>query len=277
MSQRNNIYYIKQQNKILSKVLDKSRIFISKINYLATKIRYIGNRWERRYVNIQDLVGGSDVWEETGRRVFNFLLQVGLKPNSTVLDAGCGSFRIGRFLINYLDSGCYSGFDGSRYLLTEGIRQVLSKECNLDEKKIKVRHIFIKDKPIDLFKKFNQKYDLILAHAIFDHLPPGSIKAFLQSFTYVMHAKTKIYASFFLNPYGEDYKEPIKRLRRGKEEGSILTYPDREYWHHTPQFFQKICDEINNTISWVKIRYVKYYDFDYPFDGLKIGEFEAVL
>jgi hypothetical protein len=27
----------------------------------------------------------------------------------------------------------------------------------------------------------------------------------------------------------------------------------------------------------VKIRYVKYYDFDYPFDGLKIGEFEAVL
>jgi hypothetical protein len=53
----------------------------------------------------------STNWEDVGRMQFEFLLREGLQPHHHLLDIGCGSFRGGRFVIDYLQEGHYFGID----------------------------------------------------------------------------------------------------------------------------------------------------------------------
>jgi SAM-dependent methyltransferase len=46
-----------------------------------------------------------------GRYCFDYLVREGLKPSDKVLDIGCGSGRVGIWLIRYLDPGNYFGVD----------------------------------------------------------------------------------------------------------------------------------------------------------------------
>lgn len=46
-----------------------------------------------------------------GRSYFDFLLASQLAPHHRVLDFGCGAGRLGIWLIDYLDAGCYVGMD----------------------------------------------------------------------------------------------------------------------------------------------------------------------
>ncbi len=54
----------------------------------------------------------------------------------------------------------------------------------------------------------------------------------------------RLYATIFLNPHGPDFLEPIIHPRNGSLQGAIVTFPDREYWHHTLEFFEGIVNEI---------------------------------
>ena len=62
----------------------------------------------------------------------------------------------------------------------------------------------------------------------------------------------------------------MKRLRYGKDDDAIVTFPDKEYWHHTPEFFERLCAEIGT------IRFVRYHDFPYAIEGVKMAEFETL-
>jgi hypothetical protein len=56
------------------------------------------------------MVGGN--WDTMGELQFRFMLETGkLKPADVLLDIGCGSFRGGRFFIEYLHAGNYLGID----------------------------------------------------------------------------------------------------------------------------------------------------------------------
>ena len=50
---------------------------------------------------------GADHWDDVGRMQFEFLLREGLQHHHHLLDVGCGSFRGGRFVIDYLQEGHY--------------------------------------------------------------------------------------------------------------------------------------------------------------------------
>ena len=54
-------------------------------------------------------VGGE--FETMGYLEFQFLKQIGLNSNSTIVDVGCGSGRLTKQLLNYLTTGKYIGFD----------------------------------------------------------------------------------------------------------------------------------------------------------------------
>jgi D-alanyl-lipoteichoic acid acyltransferase DltB (MBOAT superfamily) len=54
----------------------------------------------------RDKVGG--LWDVMGKLQFDFLKANGLMPEHSFLDIACGSFRAGRFLIDYLECGNYS-------------------------------------------------------------------------------------------------------------------------------------------------------------------------
>src|SRR5438105_3082812 len=72
----------------------------------------------------QIAVGGH--WEQVGRSQFDYLLREGLRHDHYLLDVACGSFRVGRLLIDYLDEGHYFCFDRDQALLEAGKRDVLA-------------------------------------------------------------------------------------------------------------------------------------------------------
>ena len=229
------------------------------------KYRHYG--WDRPDIGIQDLMGGAGEWDEVPAMALAFLKQAGLQPHHTLLDAGCGPFRVGRLLIGYLDPERYTGFDGSRNLLTRGRLQVLDKECDLERKRPRIEHLRLEDQPVRLFDRFQHRFDYILFHGIFEVISPARIEASLRSVASVMHPETKVYATFFLNPLGETWTAPISRPARARKEPAVVTYPDREWWHHTPEFFRRVCETAGT------IRYVGYHDYPYPIEGTKMAEF----
>ena len=57
----------------------------------------------------EEAVGGA--WEQVGQFQFHYLIAKGLRKDHKLLDIGCGTLRGGRYFIEYLDCGGYTGLD----------------------------------------------------------------------------------------------------------------------------------------------------------------------
>src|SRR5260370_4441623 len=55
-----------------------------------------------------------ETFAEAGRRQLEALLEEGLRPESRVLDIGCGCLRAAYWLIHYLHPRCYCGIAPAR-------------------------------------------------------------------------------------------------------------------------------------------------------------------
>ncbi len=58
----------------------------------------------------ETFIGGGD-FERVGDEFAEILKRHGLSPEMEILDVGCGQGRMARPLVDYLDSGSYTGFD----------------------------------------------------------------------------------------------------------------------------------------------------------------------
>jgi SAM-dependent methyltransferase len=186
----------------------------------------------------------STNWEDVGRMQFEFLLREGLQPHHHLLDIGCGSFRGGRFVIDYLQEGHYFGIDREAQHLEAGMKHVL-KPANLTAKKPNIRVVELSAEPKDFREMLgHSRFDYIWIHAVFDHIPPDCIQRSLYDLAKVLGIPGRMYATFFLNPHGPEFREPIIHPRNGSLKGAVVTYPDREYWHHTIEFFEGVVSGI---------------------------------
>jgi SAM-dependent methyltransferase len=59
-----------------------------------------------------------------GRQELEMLVSLGLRPGDTLVDYGCGTLRVGRLLIEYLERGRYWGLDVDEGLLESGRQMV---------------------------------------------------------------------------------------------------------------------------------------------------------
>lgn len=178
------------------------------------------------YVNA---VGG--LWDTVGPLQYNYLLKEELKPEHKLLDVCCGSFRVGRFLINYLEKNNYFGFDANSQLIDAGIKNVLSQLDNLNEKidfSTQIKTLRIDDNLID-YANIYDKMDYIWIHAVADHIQPEIFLKHLCEMSKIMHNSTKMYVTIFLD---EDDVEVISR-------GWGTTFKNKEYWHHTINSIEK--------------------------------------
>jgi SAM-dependent methyltransferase len=66
-------------------------------------------------------VGPPDEYDLFAAMVFNLMTTLGLRQHHRLLDVGCGSLRIGRLLIPYLQAGRYVGVEPNRWLVESGI------------------------------------------------------------------------------------------------------------------------------------------------------------
>ncbi|KAF6176638.1 hypothetical protein GIB67_034500 [Kingdonia uniflora] len=103
-----------------------------------------------------------------GRDVFEFLAElVRLKPEARVLEIGCGTLRVGRHFIQYLDSQHFHCLERDELSLIAAFRYELPSHGLLHK-----RPLIVKGEDMD-FSKFRTgfEYDLIYASAVFLHMP----------------------------------------------------------------------------------------------------------
>lgn len=109
-------------------------------------------------------VGPPEDYDLVAAMAFNLLTTLGLRQHHTLLDIGCGSLRIGRLLIPYLNAGRYVGIEPNEWLIADGI----AREVGADLVRIKQPRFVIGDGPEGIPDPVGA-IDFAVAQSIFSH------------------------------------------------------------------------------------------------------------
>jgi hypothetical protein len=121
-------------------------------------------------------VGPPEDYDLIAAMTFNLLTTLGLRQHHSLLDIGCGSLRIGRLLIPYLNREKYFGVEPNEWLVEEGIRRELGETLV----QIKRPTFFFSDSP-DTIAQAKVAFDFALTQSIFSHCGLDLIKGWLSA------------------------------------------------------------------------------------------------
>lgn len=127
-----------------------------------------GTRHHRAYI------GRPEDYDLIAAMVFSLLTCAGLRQHHRVLDIGCGSLRIGRLLIAYLNRCCYVGIEPNEWLVRAGIERELGHE----QTRIKQPRFSFADSCAEL--DASERYDFAIAQSIFTHCGRDLIERWLD-------------------------------------------------------------------------------------------------
>ncbi|WP_229794273.1 class I SAM-dependent methyltransferase [Arenicella chitinivorans] len=143
----------------------------------------------------------QETFETAGRSHFVRLLEQGLCPESKVLEIGCGCLRIGYWLIRFLDTGGYAGFDPARKRIEHGRHFLFEPKMLLDK-----QPRFNFNAEFDT-GGFAEPFDYFLACSIWTHCSKRHIQVMLDGFLENTVRDAKFIVSY-LPPLGseDDYQ-----------------------------------------------------------------------
>lgn len=161
---------------------------------------------------------GSGDFKKQGLHLLNLLINhAELKPDSKVLDVGCGIGRLAIPLTTYLnENGSYDGFD----IVKKGIDWCQSK-ISPKYNNFKFKHVDLKN---DLYNLNTEKeakdfvfpyqpnsFDCIVLTSVFTHMMPSDVDNYLGQIAQVMKPEGKAIITFFvLNPEIKEKMEANK-------------------------------------------------------------------
>jgi len=119
---------------------------------------------------------------ETALRTFNELIAQGISPTDTLVDYGCGTLRVGRPFIEFLEPDHYIGMDIDQRILDAG-RGNLPAE--LVESKRPVLEVI---SPESLNRVAAKRPKWIFSKGVLQHVPPDELNEFFESFAQLVHA-----------------------------------------------------------------------------------------
>jgi SAM-dependent methyltransferase len=127
----------------------------------------------------------------SGERPFHALCTLGLTEDSDVLDYGCGSLRVGRFLIMALGVGHYFGIEPSEWAVKEGLKEIgtLGKV-----KGARFQHPDYGTFDASLFGE--QRFDFVLCSGVLTHMDDTQIRSTLGSAASVLKPGGRIVGSY---------------------------------------------------------------------------------
>jgi len=143
-------------------------------------------------------VGPPRDYDLVSAMVFNLLTSIGLRQHHRVLDVGCGSLRVGRLLIPYLNEGHYVGIEPNKWLVEDGI----ANEIGMDLVRIK-KPAFSFRASMDDFKD-SLNLDFAIAQSIFSHCGEDLIRQWLSQVTFHLKHDAAIVATFLIGT--EDHR-----------------------------------------------------------------------
>jgi SAM-dependent methyltransferase len=138
-------------------------------------------------------VGPPEDYDLIAAMTFNLLTTLGLRQHHSLLDIGCGSLRIGRLLIPYLNRGKYFGVEPKEWLVDEGIKRELGETLV----QIKRPTFFFSDSP-ETIAQAKIAFDFALAQSIFSHCGLDLIKGWLSTISRSLAEKGVLVATFLI-------------------------------------------------------------------------------
>ena len=138
-------------------------------------------------------VGPPEDYDLIAAMTFNLLTTLGLRQHHSLLDIGCGSLRIGRLLIPYLNRGKYFGIEPNEWLVEEGIRRELGETLV----QIKRPTFFFSDSPNTIAQE-KIAFDFAVAQSIFSHCGIDLIKGWLSAISSSLAEDGALVATFLI-------------------------------------------------------------------------------
>jgi SAM-dependent methyltransferase len=138
-------------------------------------------------------VGPPGDYDLVAAMTFNLLTTLGLRQHHSLLDIGCGSLRVGRLLIPYLNCGRYFGVEPNEWLVEEGIKRELGETLV----QIKRPTFFFSDSP-DAITQAKTAFDFALAQSIFSHCGLDVIKGWLAAISRSLAKDGALVATFLI-------------------------------------------------------------------------------
>ncbi|RMD79010.1 MAG: class I SAM-dependent methyltransferase [Gammaproteobacteria bacterium] len=168
----------------------------------------------------REAVGGR--WEEMGRLQLELAREHGLRPESRVLDIGCGCFRAGVRLLPELEPGRYYGVEMHAPLLQAGLQREL-RPLGLAERLGEGR-LLCTDR--FEFQVFGVQFDLALAIALFRFLPFNHLRMCLEKLARVVRPGGRLLATYLECPPEEQFSAALEH------EGGLRSFPARAPYHY---------------------------------------------
>jgi len=136
-------------------------------------------------------VGPPEDYDLIAAMTFNLLTTLGLRQHHTLLDIGCGSLRIGRLLIPYLNRGKYFGIEPAEWLVAEGIEHELGKAVIQTK-----RPTFLFTDSPSAIVEANTSFDFALAQSVFSHSGLDLIQGWLSAISRSLARDGALVATF---------------------------------------------------------------------------------
>jgi SAM-dependent methyltransferase len=130
--------------------------------------RPIGDEHYRAYV------GPASEYDLVSAMTFGLLTACGLRQHHRVLDVGCGSLRLGRLLLPYLNPGNYFGLEPNRWLVDDGVRYEVGPSFMQSRRPTMIFDTTLEG--LDAAVRF----DYVVAQSIFSHTAPDLLESWLR-------------------------------------------------------------------------------------------------
>ena len=138
-------------------------------------------------------VGPPEDYDLIAAMTFNLLTTLGLRQHHSLLDVGCGSLRIGRLLIPYLNRGKYFGVEPNKWLVEEGI----GREVGQSLVEVKRPTFLFTSSPEDI-RKLETTFNFAVAQSIFSHCGLDLIQAWLSAISRSLARDGALIATFLI-------------------------------------------------------------------------------
>lgn len=206
-------------------------------------------------------VGPPQDYDLISAMSFNLLTCAGLRQHHKVLDIGCGSLRIGRLLIPYLNQGNYTGVEPNKWLVEDGIK----REIGQDQINIKKPKFIFSDsiKELDI-----NNIDFAIAQSIFSHTGKDLMDQWLNEISHTLSAKGCLFATVVISDtdteadgwvYPESVEFSEKTIENMANSANLKMIP-LKFWHPRQNWFAFHKDEFDTsniqdgTIDWNRLQ-----------------------
>lgn len=147
-------------------------------------------------------VGPPGRYDFMGATQFSLLFQLGVRDHHKILDFGCGSLRLGKLLIPYLQSNKYFGIDPNQWLMDDALTHELGQGVQ------SVKQPTFSNNTDFNCDVFGEKFDVIMAQSILTHTGIDLFNTFLESAKSALSETGIILFTYFpvINP---PYQRPL--------------------------------------------------------------------